>query len=92
MAKFLLDRGKADVSLKTHTGATPLHGASLQGNVGGYILCHLYRQCRWVYFVPSLQGNVGGYILCQSVQIFIACILDHQWLSEHGSCSTNGLK
>jgi len=30
----LIEHGKADINLKTITGATPLHGAALQGNTG----------------------------------------------------------
>ncbi|XP_069142520.1 ankyrin repeat, PH and SEC7 domain containing protein secG-like [Argopecten irradians] len=33
VAKYLLTEGKSDVNVKTHSGATPLHGASLQGNI-----------------------------------------------------------
>ncbi|VDI37865.1 Hypothetical predicted protein [Mytilus galloprovincialis] len=33
ISKHLIEQGKADINLKTLTGATPLHGAALQGNI-----------------------------------------------------------
>ncbi|XP_052062614.1 nuclear factor NF-kappa-B p100 subunit-like [Mytilus californianus] len=33
ISKYLIEQGKADINLKTLTGATPLHGAALQGNI-----------------------------------------------------------
>jgi ankyrin repeat protein len=34
----LIEHGKADINLKTITGATPLHGAALQGNTGKVVM------------------------------------------------------
>ena len=35
ISRYLIEHGKADINLRTITGATPLHGAALQGNIGG---------------------------------------------------------
>ena len=34
IANYLLSVGNASVSVKTNTGVTALHGASLMGNIG----------------------------------------------------------